>query len=77
MTQRVKLVPGKPVSHNRGPVVAPAALLPIQLLANAPGKVAKDGRDSWAPATQVKDQDGAPGSWLGLGPAPAIVASLG
>lgn len=41
----------------------PAALLPIQLYTSALGKVEEDDPRAWAPATQMGDLDGAPGSW--------------
>lgn len=51
------------------PISAPLPL--IQLPANVPGKVTKDGTNSWIPATYVGYPDGVPGSWIR--PVPTLV----
>lgn len=42
-----------------------------------PGKVAEDGPCIWAPATEMGDMDGVPGSWLWHGPVLAVEAIWG
>ncbi|WP_333760498.1 hypothetical protein [Treponema paraluiscuniculi] len=46
----------------------PAALLPIQLITNMPGKEADYGSSIRDPADHVGYLNGVPGSWLWPGP---------
>lgn len=43
----------------------------------APGKAEEDGPIAWAPATQLGDPDGEPGSWRSSGSGPALAAAWG
>lgn len=55
----------------------PAALLPVYLPVNVPGKAKEDGATTTALATHAGDKDGVPVSWFLPGVAPAIVAIWG
>lgn len=66
---------GHPASHIR--VQVPGTLLPIQLHANIPGKVAHDDPSVWYPVIHAGDLYRVPGSWLQVVLVLTLVASEG
>lgn len=64
MAERVKPPPAVPVSNRD----VPATPLLIKLPVGGLRETVEDGPSVWAPAMHLGDTDGAPGSWLQLGP---------
>lgn len=62
------------VTHIRAPVRVLITPLLSQLPTNGPEKVATDGLNTRAPATQVEGSDAVPGSWPQPSPTAAAVA---
>lgn len=64
----VQSLPVKSAPYTRVSSGVTVVLLIRQLPAAVPGKAAEDSPHTWAPATQVEDQEGVPSSQLQLDP---------
>lgn len=74
MAQLIKLPPVTLASNIVALTWVPPAPLLFQLPAKTLAKAAKDGPNTWVPATLMGDPDRVPGFWLHLGPGLAFVA---
>lgn len=74
LEQQVKALLAMPAFHTGVPTQEQAALLPIQLFAKEPVKVADDGPNPWVPATHVGDEDEGPSSRFQPGQDLAVLA---